>query len=83
MANSVARVSSSKMEIAEGLPKADEQSQEDSQRLKRAFDVVAKKFRIAEDQDRFANSGRRTRAASGKSGSRSQVEREILFLGRL
>ena len=38
------------MKIAEGLPEADEQSQQYSQRLKRALDVVAKKFRIAENK---------------------------------
>ena len=38
------------MKIAEGLPEADEQGQQDSQRLKRALDVVAKEFRVAENQ---------------------------------
>ena len=62
-----------KMKIAEGLPKADKQSQQDSQRLKRTLDVVAKKFRIAEN-----HAGSQivvdVPAVSGKSGNRGQVE---------
>ncbi len=38
------------MEVAEGLPQPDQQSQHDPQRMNRGLDVVAKEFRIAENK---------------------------------